>query len=85
MLLSHIYKNTMILSVLVIPETSGVLSFAVLLSCSHVSRSYNALTEFCFSDLSSVGSSSLRANGNLSPRILDLRGGGRRKSGFNFD
>ena len=79
MLLSHIYKNTMILSVLVIPETSGVLSY------SHVSRSYNAITEFCFSDPSNVGSSSLRANGNLSPRILDLRGGGRRKSGFNFD
>jgi len=36
-------------------------------------------------DLSQVGQS-LRSNGNtLSPRILDLRGGGRRKSGFNFD
>lgn len=36
-------------------------------------------------DLSQVGQS-LRNNGNnLSPRILDLRGGGRRKSGFNFD
>ncbi|CAH3036948.1 unnamed protein product [Porites evermanni] len=36
-------------------------------------------------DLSQVGQS-LRNNGNnLSPRILDLRGGGRRKSNFNFD
>lgn len=36
-------------------------------------------------DVSQVGSSTLRSNGNLSPRILDLRGGGgRRKSGFNF-
>lgn len=36
-------------------------------------------------DLSQVGQS-LRNNGNnLSPRIWDLRGGGRRKSNFNFD
>lgn len=36
-------------------------------------------------DLAQVGQS-LRNNGNnLSPRILDLRGGGRRKSNFNFD
>lgn len=36
-------------------------------------------------DLAQVGQS-LRSNGNnLSPRILDLRGGGRRKSNFNFD
>lgn len=40
---------------------------------------------YIFLDLSQIGSPSLRAgNGNLSPRILDLRGGGRRKSGFNF-
>ena len=40
---------------------------------------------FFLSDLSQVGQS-LRNNGNnLSPRILDLRGGGRRKSNFNFD
>lgn len=37
-------------------------------------------------DLGNVGSSSLRGNGNLSPRIWDLRnGGGRRKSNFNFE
>ena len=39
----------------------------------------------CFLDTGNLGSSSLRGNGNLSPRILDLRGGGRRKSNFNFE
>lgn len=36
-------------------------------------------------DTGNLGLSSLRGNGNLSPRILDLRGGGRRKSNFNFE
>lgn len=36
-------------------------------------------------DLSQLGQSSRSNGNNLSPRILDLRGGGRRKSNFNFD
>lgn len=53
---------------------------------NHLSQVINPLTlTYILLDLSQIGSSSLRGNGNnLSPRILDLRGGGRRKSGFNF-